>query len=128
VRQTLDIWLTVQHQWVYLEPIFSSRDIQSQLPLESKRFRTVNRTWRHQISNVMAHPNMLQFCSNSKLMELMQESNRVFEGVQKGLSVYLDMKRLAFSRFFFLSNDELLQILSQTVTTNATRSKRIMCK
>ena len=114
VSEILDEWLAVQRSWMYLSPIFEAPDIQEQLPLESKRFMNVDRFWRKTLGQTKNTPNVLTMCGNQKLLDQFADSNKMLESVQKSLAEYLETKRLAFSRFFFLSNDELLQILSQT--------------
>lgn len=42
----LEEWLTCQRSWLYLEPIFSSDDINRQLPMEGKNYQTVECTWK----------------------------------------------------------------------------------
>eukprot|EP00878_Enallax_costatus_P016966 GHUV01017809.1.p1 GENE.GHUV01017809.1~~GHUV01017809.1.p1 ORF type:complete len:1283 (+),score=439.89 GHUV01017809.1:87-3935(+) len=114
VSEALDQWLALHRTWMYLEPIFSSEDIMQQLPLEGKRFATVDRSWRKTLDAAKRNPNLLKMCGSRKLLDQLTESNKLLDSVQKGLADYLETKRLAFARFFFLSNDELLQILSQT--------------
>ena len=59
-------------------------------------------------------PDAITFCKTPRLLPSFQESNQTLEMVQKGLTEYLETKRAAFARFYFLSNDELLEILSQS--------------
>jgi hypothetical protein len=47
----LEEWLNCQRAWLYLEPIFSSEDINRQLPVESKRYQTMERIWRKIMKN-----------------------------------------------------------------------------
>ena len=46
-------------------------------------------------------------------LEAFRLANETLDGIQKQLEDYLLSKCVAFPRFFFLSNDELLEILSQ---------------
>jgi dynein heavy chain len=114
VSDVLEVWVTVQRNWLYLQPIFESPDINRQLPAEGKKFATVDKSWRQTISAAKAKPKVIEFCDNAKLLERFRESELLLDQVQKGLSDYLETKRSVFARFYFLSNDELLSILSES--------------
>ena len=58
-QDVLDEWLQCQRSWLYLEPIFSSDDINRQLPTESKRYQTMERLWRKIMKNAKENPQVL---------------------------------------------------------------------
>ena len=114
LQDIIDNWLKVQAAWLYLEPIFSSDDITRQLPTESSMFTVVNGVWIQSMSETAREPAVLSVARREGLLEQLTDANEKLDVIQKGLSDYLETKRLAFPRFFFLSNDELLEILAET--------------
>ena len=119
---TLEQWVSCQGQWTYLQPIFDSADIMKQLPAETKRFKGVDIKWRYIMNQCKENPSILDNCSKEGYKESFFDANKNLELVQKGLKEYLEKKRSNFARFYFLSDDDLLEILSQTKEVRRVRS------
>ena len=119
IAEVIEIWMEVQRKWMYLESIFiGSEDIREQLPEEAKRFDRIDRDFKEIMEDTSKNTNILECCSVKGRLEKLQEIFELLERCQKSLSDYLDVKRNAFPRFFYISDDELLSILGTSDPTS----------
>ena len=127
-QETIEEWLCCQKSWSYLEIIFSSPDIIRQLPVPAKTFQAVDKSWKYIMKQTNDDPNALRATTNdTNRRDLFKQHNANLDQIQKDLEDYLETKRMVFPRFYFLSNDELLQILSQAKDPKAVQPHLRKC-
>eukprot|EP00930_Biecheleria_cincta_P027502 TRINITY_DN19311_c0_g1_i1.p1 TRINITY_DN19311_c0_g1~~TRINITY_DN19311_c0_g1_i1.p1 ORF type:complete len:4103 (-),score=885.99 TRINITY_DN19311_c0_g1_i1:122-12430(-) len=126
-QETLDEWLNVQRNWMYLESIFGAGDIKKQLPTESAKFQEIDSQWRHIMKETHEYAVALKAATKPGRLELFKNASETLDQIQKQLEDYLLSKCVAFPRFFFLSNDELLEILSQAKRPQAVQPHLRKC-
>lgn len=111
--------MTVQGQWQYLETIFIGQpDIQQLLPKEHSQFMKVNEKFKEEMRRIAKERKcyealILSHASKDAFLKILQKMNEVLDDIKKHLNQFLDGKRLSFPRFFFMPNEDLLEIIGQ---------------
>ncbi|XP_078713472.1 dynein axonemal heavy chain 10 [Lampetra fluviatilis] len=111
ISEVIQVWMVVQRKWMYLESIFIGGDIRAQLPEEANKFDAIDKEFQKIMSETSRNPVIKVCCLATGRLADLQGLSEGLERCQKSLNDYLDSKRNAFPRFFFISDDELLSIL-----------------
>ena len=105
-------WLKVQKNWRILVNIFlGSEDIRMQLPEDTKVFEGVNSEFEEIMIAAHDSPLVIDNCTEARKASLVEMSQKI-KKCEKALNDYLEQKKKIFPRFYFLSNQSLLTILS----------------
>ena len=115
LRGAFDAWVDVQRRWVYLEGIFfGSADIKAQLPAEWSRFKSVDGEFVALMRRISSRPFAMEVLSIENVQRTLERLGNLMGVIQRALGDYLEKQRSDFSRFYFLGDDDLLEIIGNS--------------
>ena len=121
IAEQLELVAQITAQWLYLESIFSGSDeIRRQLPAETMQFGVVNKNWSITMRKWKELRIAKTVCLIAGQLDKFCAMQASLDKIQRALSDYLETKRMAFPRFYFLADDDLLAILG-----NAKQPRRV---
>lgn len=118
VHVLFDVWIDVQRQWVYLEGVFTGNaDIKHLLPVESSRFQNINSEFFSVLKKVYKSPFVLDVLNISGVQKSLERLAELLNKIQKALGEYLERERISFPRFYFVGDEDLLEIIGNSNDT-----------
>jgi dynein heavy chain len=117
VDEVMQLLGEVQRLWSYLEPLFiRSAEVKSELPVDAERFVGIDRDVRQVLKD--AHKTMMvkDACNKEGLFALLEDVESRLNLCKRSLMDFLDAKRTQFPRFYFMSEADLLDVLSNGST------------
>jgi dynein heavy chain len=96
-----------------LSKVFSSSDIQRELPSDARELTSVEHLFKEWGLHSRDSPKAFKLCANQKAVAMFKAWIDSTDGIQRSLEAFLQKKRTAFPRFYFLSNENLLKIFAE---------------
>lgn len=122
VADVLTILTEIQRTWSYLEDLFiASDEVRRELPEDAERFVKIDREVKDILKGCSEVPNLCERCNATGLYKRLEHEQHQLELCEKSLMDFMEAKRRAFPRFYFVSTKDLLDILS-----NGNRPEKVM--
>ena len=110
-----DVWIDVQRRWVYLDGIFTgSADIKHLLPIETSRFSSISQEFLALMKKVTKSPLVLDVLNIPGVQRSLERLADLLGKIQKALGEYLERERASFPRFYFVGDEDLLEIIGNS--------------
>ncbi|KAK9422351.1 putative Dynein heavy chain [Seiridium unicorne] len=114
----LDVFQKVQQKWVYLEGVFTgSADIKHLLPHETRKFENQSSQFHSILKAVARKPTILDVLRIENVEPRLRQVEEALNSVSSGLEAYLEKERASFPRFYFVGNDDLLEMIGNSNET-----------
>ncbi|KAK3866515.1 hypothetical protein Pcinc_027959 [Petrolisthes cinctipes] len=115
INSLFDVWIDVQRRWVYLEGIFSgSSDIKALLPMETSRFTSISTEFLNLMKKVSKSPMVMDVLNIQGVQRSLERLADMLGKIQKALGEYLERERSSFPRFYFVGDEDLLEIIGNS--------------
>ena len=112
----------VQRNWSFLEQLFMSSDeVKKELPETAEKFVGIDQKVKEILRDAYAKQVALDYCTQEYVMPALEDVEKQLSICEKALLDFMDSKRRAFPRFYFVAQNDLLDILS-----NGNAPKKIM--
>ena len=117
---TIKTWYLFQKKWSELEAIFSSIEMRHELSAIFRDFRVVDKNFQDFSNKYLSqkYVNVKTITSSPGILEAFQSHIVHLERVSRLLDDYLENKRSTFGRLYFLSREELLQVICNPTDTS----------
>lgn len=122
VQTLFEIWISVQKQWVYLEGLFGAEngsEVRAILPLETSRFGNINAEFMLLWKQVYKSPLVGDVINIAQIDETLPRLNDALGKIQKSLGEFLEQQRQLFPRFYFVGDEDLLEMIGSPNCLNS---------
>ena len=123
VNEVFSLLKDIQRTWSYLEPLFvHSEEVKVELPDDAMRFERIDVRFVKKLRCAWKIGNVRDALNQEGLYADLEEMQEQLEMCKKSLADFLDGRRRQFPRYYFVSEADLLDILS-----NGSKPETILC-
>jgi dynein heavy chain, axonemal len=114
MESVLSVWPRVQQTFLSVQPLFASKRLRALSVQESFIFNRVDELYRTNMAQICEAPSLKAISQRRNLLSDFQAIEHDLEFLSKAVEDFVSKARVDFARFYFVADQDLLDILTLT--------------